>query len=285
MDAQPTRGCRRQTVMQLRNSFGLTTLLLLEHLSQIVQRQQVPGESQPADDGMGGRGGDRAVPELLPGEDLRDVDLDHRLGKPTEGVVERVAGVTQCARVDDDRVGVALLLDLVDQGALVIRLEEDHVASERLRPVRDRVAELGQRPLAVNHGLPPAEAGQVGPVQHQHFHPASTSSRTASTSAAGTWHPYSTRPSSRSSTQRGSPSFAFLSWRRAASRRARETSGSGPSSPYSASSWSWAATVRAWVSPRRRLSLAATFIPQATASPCMILPYPSAASRACPTVW
>src|SRR6266851_2598826 len=257
--------------MPLRNSFGLTIAsprhdssgpsLLLEHLSQIVQRQQVAGESQPADDGMGGRGGDRAMSELLPGEDLGDMDLDYRLGKPPQGVVERVAGVPQRPGVDDHRVGVALLFDLVDQGALVIRLEEDHVAPERLRPVRDRVAELGQRPLAVNHGLPPAEAGQVGPVQHQHFHPASTSSRTAS------------------------PSFAFLSWWRAASRRARETSGSGPSSPYSASSWSWVATVRALVSPRRRLSLAATFIPQATASPCMILPYPAAASRACPTVW
>ena len=53
---------------------------------------------------------------------VADVDLDRGLGNALDRVVQRVAGMAKRARIDDDRVVVALL-EPVDERALVVGLE------------------------------------------------------------------------------------------------------------------------------------------------------------------
>jgi alpha-1,6-mannosyltransferase len=59
-------------------------------LSQVLQRQPVPVDAQPADDPGGHRRDDRVVPELLPGVDVGDVHLDERSAEQGARVPDRV---------------------------------------------------------------------------------------------------------------------------------------------------------------------------------------------------
>jgi len=69
---------------------GLGIGLAVLAASQVLQREPVPVDAQPADD-PGGDGGDhREVPELLPRVDVGDVHLDERSAQQGAGVAERV---------------------------------------------------------------------------------------------------------------------------------------------------------------------------------------------------
>lgn len=63
--------------------------------------------------------------EVLARLDGADVDLDGRDGDGLEGVEDRHARMRVSCRVDDDAVDLAVcLLDLVDDAAFVVRLED-----------------------------------------------------------------------------------------------------------------------------------------------------------------
>jgi alpha-1,6-mannosyltransferase len=59
-------------------------------LGQVLQRQPVPVDAQPADDSGGDGGDDRVVPELLPRVDVGDVHLDERPAQQGARVPDRV---------------------------------------------------------------------------------------------------------------------------------------------------------------------------------------------------
>src|SRR3989442_6512781 len=85
--------------------------------------------------------------------------------------------------------------------------------------------QVGERPYAVDLGLPPPKRAKVGTVEDQDLHAGSTFASDASTTDGSTTLPYSARPMSRSRTQRGSPPRDFLSWRMASSSAARSIAG------------------------------------------------------------
>ena len=86
-----------------------------------------------ADDLPGNRGFDhREGTPRLARPDVADVDLDHGLLRGHDRVVQRVAVVGVGARIDHDRVVVAVL-EPVDQAALVVRLEVVDVPAARRR--------------------------------------------------------------------------------------------------------------------------------------------------------
>lgn len=78
--------------------------------------------------GDGGEAGQACVAhlaEVLAGLDGADVDLHSGDGDSLEGVEDRYARMRVGSRVDDDAVDLAVgLLDLVDDAALVVRLED-----------------------------------------------------------------------------------------------------------------------------------------------------------------
>ena len=89
----------------------------------------VAGRSEAHDLPAGGRGDEVLAAPLLAGVDVGDVHLDHREGDRLQAVVQRVARVGEGAGVDDEAAGLlAVLLDEVDEGALVVRLEAPHLA-------------------------------------------------------------------------------------------------------------------------------------------------------------
>lgn len=77
------------------------------------------------DGGEAGQAGVAHLAEVLAGLDGADVDLDGRDGDGLEGVEDRDARMRIGGRVYDDAVDLAVgLLDLVDDAALVVRLED-----------------------------------------------------------------------------------------------------------------------------------------------------------------
>jgi alpha-1,6-mannosyltransferase len=69
---------------------GIGIGLFVLAVSEMLQRQPVPVDAQPADH-PGGDGGDHGVvPELLPGVDVGDVHLDQRPAQQGTGVPDRV---------------------------------------------------------------------------------------------------------------------------------------------------------------------------------------------------
>src|SRR2546423_2054735 len=72
-------------------------------INQVLQCHQVAARPEPGDDA--GRGGGRHVAgseRLLPGVQVRDVNLDGRDVERAQTIVERVTIVGQRPRVDDD---------------------------------------------------------------------------------------------------------------------------------------------------------------------------------------
>src|SRR5207244_4140140 len=85
---------------------------------------QVAVPAEACDDRVGDFAGDRAVAELLPRVDVGDVDLNGRLIDGFDDVTESQAVVRQSTGVDDHASRVlTFLLDEIDNGAFVIRLE------------------------------------------------------------------------------------------------------------------------------------------------------------------
>ena len=124
------------------------------------------------DGGKAGKAGVAYLAEVLAGLDGADVDLDGGDGDGLEGIQDRNARVRVSCRVDDDAVDLAVgLLDLVDDAALVVRLEDlDLVKSLRGAGL---LADLDQAVVVVatvDARLANAEHVEIGSVDDESFH-------------------------------------------------------------------------------------------------------------------
>lgn len=103
----------------------LIARLLFETLPQQLQRVGVALEALAGDGGEAGQAGVAHLAEVLACFDGANVDLHSRDGDGFERVQDGHACVRVGGRVDDDAVDLSVsLLDLVDDAALVVRLED-----------------------------------------------------------------------------------------------------------------------------------------------------------------
>src|SRR5206468_9952428 len=157
------------------------------------------------------------VAERLTLRDVADVHLYDREPAGRDGVTEHDRGVSEPSRIDDGTIGRRLLLQEVDERALVIRLERRDrgagVAGDGAAARHDLV----KRRRAVDVLLTRAERVEIGPVHQQELlhrlHAARPrSSRAASRSALSPTSVTSLkRPTRRGKIQRTFPARAFLS--------------------------------------------------------------------------
>ena len=110
------------------------------------------------------------APRLARG-DVGHVDLEHRERHRLDRVVQRHAVLRQRGRIEQRAVErVDALVQLVDEHALVVRLQrlelDAALVSEAMQPLVD----LRQGRRAVDVRLAAAEQVQVGAVQDQEFH-------------------------------------------------------------------------------------------------------------------
>src|SRR5439155_15576905 len=97
------------------------------------------------------------LPELLARGDLADVYLDDRERGVRHGVAQHDRGVREPARIDDRTSRVAVLLQEVDQCALMVRLEGHEVASGLTRDLATARLDLYQRRPPVHLRIAGAE--------------------------------------------------------------------------------------------------------------------------------
>lgn len=94
-------------------------------LFQQLQCVSVALQALAGDGGEAGQAGVAHLAEVLAGLDSADVDLHSRDGDGLERVQDGHARVRVGSRIDDDTIDLAVgLLDLVDDAALVVRLED-----------------------------------------------------------------------------------------------------------------------------------------------------------------
>src|SRR5437868_8623174 len=202
------------------------------HCGEKIQGRQVALEAEARDHALCGRGRDHPVPVRLAGEDIRDMDLDDRLARAAQRVGERQAVVGERTRVDDDRVACrAFLFDPVDQLTLVVRLHAGELESELAGAFVEELFQVGKGLSAVDVRLTTTERPKIWSVENEHPHRPRTSLKAIHTMASSTSQPYSARPTSRRSTQRGLPARAFLSCCIALRRSSGLTLGLRPSKP------------------------------------------------------
>ena len=97
--------------------------------------------------------------------DVGEVDLDGGDGGELQRVADRARVVRPGAGVDDDAVGeVAHAVQLLDELALVVGLEEARVEVELVREGVDRLLELEERHAAVVLGIAATDLVEVDPV-------------------------------------------------------------------------------------------------------------------------
>src|SRR5438874_12494192 len=179
---------------------------------EVIQRRQVALEAEARDHALRGRRGHHPVAFRLAGEDIRDMDLDDRLARAAQRIGERQAVVREGARVDDDRVTCrAFLFDPVDQLTLVVGLHAGEFESELAGAFVEKLFQVGKGLSAVDLRLATTERPKIWSVKNEHPHRPRTSLKAVHTMASSTSQPYSARPTSRRSTQRGLPARAFLS--------------------------------------------------------------------------
>ena len=132
----------------------------------------VAPEAFAGDGGKACQTGVAYLAEVLALLDGTDVDLHSGDGDGLEGVQDRHARVRVSCRVDDDAVDLAVcLLDLVDDAALVVGLEDLDLV-EALRSA-GLLADLDQTVVvvaAVDARLANAEHVEVGAVDDERFH-------------------------------------------------------------------------------------------------------------------
>src|SRR3954447_13567851 len=204
------------------------------------------------------------VSERLARVDVADVDLDRRLGDAFDRVAQRVARVTERARIDHDCVEVELL-EPVDQRTLVVRLQRDERRATVSSMSRRALDDLGQRRAPVDLRIALAEPAQIRAVEQQDPHVAIRSS--ASSSSLGVTSSTSwTRPTAIGRIQRRTPCRRFLSLRREATTTPRSNSRRS-GKPIAARTLSMR-SVRSGSAPRAAANAATARKPSATASPC-----------------
>ena len=129
-------------------------------------------EAFASDGGKAGQASVAHLAEVLAGLYGADVDLDGGDGDGLEGVQDSNAGVRVSCRVDDDAVDLAVcLLDLVDDAALVVGLEDLDLVEALCGA--GLLADLHQAVVvvaAVDARLANAEHVEVGSVDDESFH-------------------------------------------------------------------------------------------------------------------
>src|SRR4051812_45918334 len=206
------------------------------------------------------------VAPLLALLDVREVDLDRRQPGDLERVTQRPRVVGPGAGVEHEPVGViAGAVELLDELALEVGLEEPRLEAQRLGELRDLPLELGEREVAVDLGRPPLEHVEVHPVHHGHpvLHRAS-SSIAARRSPSATRHPVRVRPGSSTSTKPTRPPRRFLSRCTATATASRST----PTSSCVGRPWPASSPATSSRSSGCCESVSAASSPRPTASPC-----------------
>ena len=98
--------------------------------------------------------------------DVGEVDLDRRQAGDVEGVGDRAAVVGPGAGVDDDGVGeVGQPVQVLDELALGVGLEEDRLEAELAGEAADPPLQLVEREAAVDRGVAALEDVEVDAVQ------------------------------------------------------------------------------------------------------------------------
>src|SRR5439155_13267196 len=123
------------------------------------------------------------LPELLARGHLADVYLDHRERGARHGVAQHDRGVREPARIDDRTSRVAVLLQEIDQRALMVRLEGHEVAPGLARDLATARLDLLQRRPPVHLRIAGAEQVQVRTIHEEELHSARSTTRAAARSA------------------------------------------------------------------------------------------------------
>src|SRR6202165_4059638 len=179
-----------------------------------IQGGQVPLEAEARDHAFRRRGRHHPMPIRLAGKDVGNVNFDNQLARAAQCIGERQAGVRERPGGDDDGVArCPLLLDPVDQLALVVRLQARNLELELTATLGEQLFQVGEGLRAVELRHSPPEGGRLGSFEYKKLHAGSTSASDASSTDGSTNWPYSARPISRSRNQRNSPARDFLSWR------------------------------------------------------------------------
>src|ERR1017187_8683327 len=152
-------------------------------------------------------------------------------------VREHHAGVSQAARVDDDGRSLAvLLLDEVDERALVVAQLPAQLDAERVGLTTQAIVDLGKGDAAVDLRLAAPDGAEVGTVEDKDPHAASASESALRTASGCTTMPATGSPRARNSTQRATPARAFLSTPSCSAMSAAATRGRWASPQASSSS-------------------------------------------------
>ena len=139
-------------------------------LRQVVQRDAVAVDTEPADDARGDRRDDRVVPERLAGVDVGDVHLDQRGGQQRTGVPEGVRVMRPRPGVNHHRRPlVRSRVQPAEHFSLGVGLPHLDGEPELLADPDAHLGQLGVGGQSVDVGLPGAEAAKVRPVQYQNL--------------------------------------------------------------------------------------------------------------------
>lgn len=143
----------------------------LEPAREMTQGEAVTVHAESADDARRHRGDHRVVSELLPGMDVRDVDLDQRRGQQGAGVAEGVGVMRPRPGVQHDRrTFVRGEVEPAEQLMLGVGLTDLDLEAELLAEGHAPLNEVGVRGQAVDVGLPRPEAAKVRPVEYINLH-------------------------------------------------------------------------------------------------------------------
>src|SRR6185369_12669212 len=200
------------------------TLALTPAFRDRLERQQVPALALADHRRDGDVVQEVHRPERLASRGIGQVNLPERPLHAEQGIAQRDRRVGQPAGVDDRDVEVAAVQP-IDQGALVVRLEEVDLETELGRARGDLGVDLVERVAAVDLGLARPEEVEVRALEDEDaghaetLEPGAAASNEAaarSTTSAGT-SARTTEPSAVGRTQRRAPSACFLSAARAPS--------------------------------------------------------------------
>ena len=144
---------------------------LLEPARQMTQREAITLDPESADH-AGGHGRDhRVAPELLPGVDVADVDLDERRAKEHAGVADGVGVMRPGARVEHNRrTFVRGQVEPADHLMLGVGLTDLDLEAELLGEGHAQLNQVGVRGRPVDLGLARPEPTKIRPVEYMHLH-------------------------------------------------------------------------------------------------------------------
>lgn len=138
---------------------------------EVQQGQRIAPQPEPGNGTHTGPRQVRVMAEGLAGGRVAHMHLDDGAGDGRNGVAQGDGRVAEGTPIEDDAVGRETdLMQLVDEGALVIALE---IAQLMLRKLRCQALEEGiKRNVSVNLALTQTGEVQVGPVDDDDSHAA-----------------------------------------------------------------------------------------------------------------